>query len=123
TVFPYMMVSDANAFLGFLSKVFGATEIGRSVFPDGRIANIRITIGTSNFMVSEATDDMQVTPAAYYIYVEDVDATFDKAIACGATEIFAAADMPYQDRQAGVKDPFGMSWWISNRLVTKPYDS
>lgn len=72
-------------------------------------------------MVSDA-DAMEAMPAAYYVYVEDVDRTFENAIACGATEIFQATDMPYQDRQAGVTDPFGNIWWISKRLVNEPYD-
>ena len=74
-------------------------------------------------MVSEAANDgMQAMPAAFYVYVEDVDQTFEKSIGCGATEIFPATDMPYQDRQAGVTDPFENIWWISKRLVNEPYD-
>ena len=47
-------------------------------------------------------------PASYYLYVEDVYQTLEKAIAHGATELFAATDMPYQDRQAGITDPAAM---------------
>jgi PhnB protein len=123
TIFPYMIVSDADAFAKFLADVFGASELGRTMLPTGRIANIRIRIGSSTFMVSEAANDaLQAMPAAYYVYVEDVDQTFEKAIACGAIEVFKATDMPYLDRQAGVTDPFGNIWWISKRLVDEPYD-
>jgi len=123
TVFPYMLVAGADAFAEFLTRVFEATEIGRTVLPGGRIANIRIRIDTSTFMISEADGAMmQPMPGAYYVYVEDVDRTYAAALASGAESLFEPADMPYQDRQAGVRDPFGNVWWISKRLVEAPYD-
>lgn len=124
TVFPYMIVGDADEFTSFLSAVFGAIERGRTVLPDGRVANIRIRIGTTTFMVSQAGDGaMPAMPGAYYVYVEDVDSTFERALANGAAKIIEPTDMPYLDRQAGVSDPFGNIWWISKRLVDEPYDA
>lgn len=124
TVFPYMIVQGADTLAQFLSDVFAAEEIGRTTLPNGRIANIRIRIGTSAFMVSDAGDEsMKAMPAAYYVYVEDVDDTFENAIACGATKVIEPMDMPYLDRQAGVTDPCGNIWWISRRLVDAPYDA
>lgn len=124
TVFPYFLVSDADRFVEFLKNAFEATEIGRTVASDGRIANCRIRIGTSTFMVSEANkEDFQPMSAAYYLYVEDADATFAKAIDHGAKKIFDPMDMPYQDRQGGVTDPFGNIWWISTHLVPESYDA
>ncbi|WP_373083663.1 VOC family protein [Zhongshania sp.] len=124
TIFPYMLVNGANSLCVFLADVFGAEEMGRTVFPDGRIANIRIRIGTSNFMISETDGSaMKSMPGAYYIYVEDVDDTYKRALSAGAKSIFEPADMPYLDRQAGVVDPTGNNWWISKRLVEEPYDS
>jgi PhnB protein len=124
TLFPYMIVDDAEKFVQFLSKAFDSKEIGRTVLPNGRIANIRILIGTSAFMVSQSEDGgMKAMAGAYYIYVEDVDATFQQVIALGAEQMFEPVDMPYLDRQAGVTDPFGNIWWISRRLVDEPYDS
>jgi uncharacterized glyoxalase superfamily protein PhnB len=124
TVFPYMIVDSAEALVDFLSQVFNAKVVGKTVLPNGRAANIRIRIGTSTFMVSEAGDGaMKAMPGAYYIYVEDVDGTFEKAIASGAEKIFEPSDMPYLDRQAGVKDSSGNVWWISRHLVEEPYDT
>lgn len=123
TVFPYMIVDGADGFARFLADVFDAEETGRTVLPGGRVANIRIRIGTSTFMVSQASaDGMQAMPGAYYVYVEDVDGIFRKAVERGSIELFEPTDMPYQDRQAGVTDPFGNVWWISRRLVDEPYD-
>ena len=124
TVFPYMIVEGADGLAGFLAGVFGAEESGRTVLPDGSIANIRVRIGTSTFMISDAREGgMAAMPGAYYVYVEDVDAAYAKALAHGATSIFEPADMPYGDPQAGVTDPCGNAWWISRRLVDEPYDS
>jgi PhnB protein len=124
TVFPYMIVDRVDVLSDFLKRVFGATEEGRTVLPNGRIANVRIRIGTSTFMVSEAGDGgMRAMPGAYYVYVDDVDGTFAEALAADAKKIFEPTDMPYLDRQAGVEDPCGNVWWISKRLVEEPYDT
>ena len=124
TLFPYMIVDDADAFLAFLTNVFNAEEVGRTELPDGRLANLRIRIGTSMFMVSEADNEkLNALPSAYYVYVEDVDRTLEKAISHGGKKLFDATDMDYEDRQAGMSDPFGNLWWISRRLVERPYDA
>lgn len=122
TVFPYMLVDNANAFAAFLANVFDATEVGRTEFPDGRVANLQVRIGSSKFMIGEPDNETsRAMPGSYYVYVEDVDKTLEKAVAHGATELFGATDMTYQDRQAGIIDPFGNAWWISKRLVEEPY--
>jgi PhnB protein len=123
TVFPYMVVHQAEKFVDFLKIAFDATEVGRTQLPGGRIANVRIRIGTTTFMVSEANGgSLAAMPATYYIYVENVDRTMDKAVSNGARKMFDPMDMPYGDRQGGVTDPFGNIWWISHRLVNEPYD-
>jgi PhnB protein len=116
TVFPYMVVDQAEKFVDFLKNTFDAKEIGRTQLPGGRIANVRIRIGTTTFMVSEASgENLKAMPCAYYLYVENVDQTLDKAVSNGAKKMFDPMDMPYRDRQAGVTDPFGNIWWISHR--------
>lgn len=123
TVFPYMIVNGADSLARFLTDVFDAKEVGRTALPNGRVANIRISIGTSTFMLSDASDAIKALPASYYVYVEDVDRTFQRAIACGAAKVIEPMDMPYLDRQAGVTDPSGNIWWISRRLVEESYDT
>jgi PhnB protein len=122
TMFPYIMVNDMDRFVGFLKTVFNATELGRTVMPDGRVANCRLRIGTTSFMASSGGEGFPAMPAMHYVYVEDTDATFSKALANGAKKIMEPANMPYEDRQAGVVDPCGNTWWISTRLVTDGYD-
>ena len=123
TVFPYLLVDDMARFVDFVQKVFDATELGRTVQPDGRVANCRLRIGTTSFMVSEAAGEgFKAMPTMHYIYVEDTDATFAKALAHGAKKVMDPANMPYDDRQGGVIDPSGNYWWISTRLVEESYD-
>lgn len=124
TVFPYIVVDQPMALIDFLVSVFGANIDGKTQMPDGRLANVRVGIGSSKFMVGQAVGDgFKAAPAAYYIYVEDVDRTYASAIQKGAVSIFEPDDMPYGDRQAGVIDPTGNSWWISRRLIEAPYDT
>lgn len=59
--------------------------------------------------------------AAFYFFVSDADASFAQAVAAGAENIMDVADMPYGDRQGGVRDPSGNIWWISKRLSDEPY--
>jgi PhnB protein len=120
-MFPYIFVRNAEQFISFLKNAFGATEIGRTE-RNNLIANARIRIGTTTFMVSDAGDQIQPSQSAFYLYVENADAAYAKALACGARGMFAPVEMPYQDRQGGITDPFGNIWWISQRLVDSPYD-
>lgn len=123
TITPYFFVNDAERFVAFLVSAFDGTEALRSMRPDGRIANAQVRIGTSTIMVSEATGRYPPMPAAYYLYVEDADAAMAQAIAAGGTQEMAVGDMPYGDRQGGIRDPHGNLWWISQRLVRAPYSA
>lgn len=79
TVTPYFFVNDASGFVNFLKAAFGGTEVGLSKRADGKIANAQISIGTSTVMVSEAPEKYKNMRSAYYLYVEDVDASMAKA--------------------------------------------
>jgi PhnB protein len=121
TLFPYFFMRDAAAFVRFLLDGLGGVEIGRSVRPDGRIANAQVRLGTVTVMVSEATDRFPQMPASYYLYVEDADLAQARAIGAGAVEMVPVQDMPYGDRQGGVRDPHGNLWWLSQRLEAGSY--
>ena len=121
TVTPYFFVTDAERFLAFLVNGLGGNEVLRSKRPDGRIANAQVVLGTSTVMVSEASAKYPPMPASYYLYVEDVNLTMRNAVANGATVEMEVADMPYGDRQGGVKDIHGNIWWVSQRVLQEPY--
>jgi PhnB protein len=120
TVTPYFFVEGAGPFLDFLAQGLGGVEIGRHMNGD-RIANAQVRLGNSTVMVSEASAGFPAMPASYYLYVEDADDAMDRAIAAGGTPIMDVANMPYNDRQGGIKDPFGNLWWLSQRLIDGPY--
>jgi PhnB protein len=121
-VTPYFFVDDANAFVRFLVDGLGGIEAGRSLRPDGAIANARVRLATSTVMVSEASHDFPAMATSCYLYVEDADAAMARALAHGARSVMAVADMPYGDRQGGVRDAHGNLWWLSERTVRAPYD-
>lgn len=122
TVFPYIFASGAAAYLTFLEGAFGAEVLGKTEMPDGTVANARVRIGTTAFMVSEAGGQYKPSSAAFYIYVADADQTHRDALARGADDIHAPRAMDYGDRQGGVVDPSGNIWWISTRVTAEPYD-
>lgn len=121
TVTPYFFVTGAEQFVSFLVDGLGGVETCRSLRPDGRIANVQVLIGSSTIMASEASPQYPPMPAAFYLFVEDARASMQRALAHGATLEMAVADMPYGDRQGGVRDAHGNLWWISQRLVEEPY--
>ena len=121
TVTPYFFVANAEAFVRFLVQGLGGTETCRTLRPDGLIANVQVQLGTSTVMVSEATERYKPMAAAYYLYVEDADASMQQALVHGAVLEMEIGEMPYGDRQGGVKDQYGNIWWISQRTVHKSY--
>jgi PhnB protein len=121
TVTPYCFVNGAEKFVDFLVHGLGGVETLRSSRPDGRIANVQVRIGSTTLMASESTAAYPAMPASYYLYVEDADASMARALAHGATLEMPVGDMPYGDRQGGVRDPAGNLWWISQRIVQEPY--
>lgn len=120
-VTPYIFVDGGDDYVRFLEAAFGATEIGRSTAPNGRIANCQMKFDSATIMISEASDDFPASSAAFYLYVGDADAAMNRALEAGAEKIMDADDMPYGDRQGGVRDPSGNIWWVSQRLSSAPY--
>ena len=121
TVTPYFIAKDADAFVRFLVEGLGGAEICRTMRPDGFIANAQVQLGTSAVMVSEAAGKYGPMASAYYLYVDNADASMQRAIKRGATLEMDVMDMPYGDRKGGVRDRSGNIWWISQRTVEEPY--
>lgn len=112
TVTPYLLVSDADAELAFLKTAFGGTEVSCQRNPDHTVAHAEITIGDSHVMLGQAGGPWKPRPAALYLWVEDVDATYARALQAGATSESEPEDKPYGHRNAGVIDQGGVTWWI-----------
>ena len=116
-------MANAETFVRFLVQGLGGTATCRTMRPNGLIQNVQVKLGTSTVMVSEATDRYKPMTAAYYLYVEDADASMQRALKCGAMLEMEVRDMPYGDRQGGVKDQHGNIWWISQPTARESYTS
>ena len=115
TVTPYLTVPQAPRQIDFLKQAFGAQEVERMALPDGRVMHAEVKIGDSIVMMGEANDKWPAMPACLYLYVDDVDATYARALKAGATTLQEPADQFYGDRCGGVKDASGNTWWIATR--------
>jgi PhnB protein len=109
TITPRIVVADVAELVQFLRDTFGA--VGE--LPAGRPAELRI--GDSLVMISGA-GERDLFPAFMYVYVDDADAVYERAIAAGASTIEEPVDTPYGDRRAMVRDPHGNVFQIAHRL-------
>ena len=123
-VTPYLIVDGAAQALEFYKQVFGATERMRMAAPNGRIGHAEMRIGDSAVMLADEVPDMGYRgPKAYggsalslMLYVDDVDATFRRALAAGAIERRAVQNQFYGDRSGTLEDPFGHTWTVSTHV-------
>jgi uncharacterized glyoxalase superfamily protein PhnB len=107
TVTPRIFTQNVAGLVGFLRSVFDATGELRSGAP------CEIRIGDSLVMISDGGGIRAALPAFLYVYVEDTDATYRRAIDAGARSVEAPTDTPYGDRRATVEDRWGNSWQIA----------
>ena len=109
----YLHPLKAEPVIDFLKRGFGGEEIAKHASPDGVVQHAEIRVGDSVVEMGEAHGIYQPLPSTFYLYVNDVDALYDRALKAGATSLQAPADQPYGDRVAGTKDPFGNTWYIA----------
>lgn len=121
TATPYLVVHDARAAIGFYKSAFDATEHLLLTAPDGKVGHAEVRIGDSILMLSDEHPEMGFrgpksldgSAVSILLYVEDVDATFDRAVAAGANVQRPVADQFYGDRAGTLEDPFGHVWTIA----------
>jgi PhnB protein len=121
---PYLCIDGAEEAIAFYIDVFGATERMRMPGPDGKIGHAELQIGTGVVMLSDPFPEMAVsdpktvggTPVTIGLYVEDVDAVFDHAVAKGAKALRPVEDQFYGDRSGTFEDPFGHRWSVSTHI-------
>jgi PhnB protein len=114
----YLAVEDASKAIDFYKEAFGAEETVRMPGPDGKVAHAELQIGDSKLMLSDPFPQSNVRPpaerggstASVFMYVDDVDATFEQAQKAGATVVSELEDMFWGDRFGTVADPFGHVW-------------
>lgn len=124
TITPYLFIPDADQAVCFYAQAFEAVELRRYRDPSGVVRNVQIRIGDSPVMLG-IREDRDVTEvqvgdlprASIYLFVPDADDVFDKAIANGATALYRPEDQDYGNREGGIIDPFGITWWIATPLA------
>jgi PhnB protein len=130
TVTPYLIVDGAAAAVEFYEKAFGASERMRMAAPGGKIGHAEIEIGGSCIMLADEHPEMGArgpetiggTPVFLHVYVEDVDAVVERALAAGAKEVRPVEDQFYGDRAGSFEDPFGHVWHVATRVEEVPAD-
>lgn len=117
TVTPYITIPGASDLVNFVKKAFDAKVKEIHSTEDGIVRHALVKIGDSMVMIAES-GEMTETPAGIhlYLYVKDTDTYYKQAMAAGATSLMEPADQFYGDRNAGVKDPSGCSWWIATHI-------
>ncbi len=115
TVMPYLILKNAQEFISFTEQVFNAVENkkNREMRDEKTVRHSEIQIGDSTIMFADSTEQFKPQPGSLFIYVDDADDAFKKAIAHGASAINEVADQSY-GRSGGVEDSNGNSWWITS---------
>lgn len=122
TVTPYLVISGAARAIDFYKQAFGATELFRMAGPEGKIGHAELRIGDSPIMLSDemmgnkSPATLGGSPVGVFLYVEDVDAVFNQAVAAGAKSDMPPANMFWGDRYGKLTDPFGHIWSIATHV-------
>jgi uncharacterized glyoxalase superfamily protein PhnB len=116
TITPYLVVEGVPKLIEFLKQAFGAQEQGRMARPDGGVMHAEVKVGDSKLMIGEPMGDWKAKPCSLYLYVEDVDAVYQRAIQAGGTSVSEPSDQFYGDRTGGVIDPSGNYWGIATHV-------
>jgi uncharacterized glyoxalase superfamily protein PhnB len=122
TVTPYLVVPDADVELAFLKAAFGGTEENCQRNPDNKVMHAEIKVGDSLVMLGQAGGPWMPRLAALYLWVDDVDAAYARALRAGATSESEPEDKPYGHRNAGVIDQNGVTWWIGAPVKSRSSD-
>lgn len=116
-VIPYLLVDGASELTTFLTTAFDAKVRQRLDRPDGSIMHVELQIGDSIVMIGEPMAEFGAMPSSIYLYVEECDVVYGRAIEAGATSVMQPTDMTHAgERYGGVKDPSGNLWWIATHI-------
>jgi PhnB protein len=116
TVTPYLLVDGAEKFIDFAKEAFDAKLKFMSKTDDGKVMHATIQIGDSMLMVSDSMEGMPALATMQFLYVEDADSVFEKALAAKGRSIRDLRDEFYGDRAGAIKDQWNNTWWIATHL-------
>jgi PhnB protein len=119
TVTPHLVLDNAAQAIDWYKKALGAEEVARAVGPDGKIMHAEVRIGDSRIMMNDAMmggkgpKEIGGSPASLWLYVEDCDALFNRAVGAGAQVKMPMIDQFWGDRCGTLIDPHGYGWSIA----------
>lgn len=116
TVTPFLVVDGANELIRFIEQSFDGKVTSIMKTKEGRVMHAGVQIGDSQIMVTDSTEKYPAATTRLYLYVDDVDATYDNAIKAEGTSLREPTDEFYGDRSSGVKDAWGNEWWIATHV-------
>jgi PhnB protein len=116
-VTPFLHPIGAGKLIEFMKQAFGAEEVSREQSPEGMIHHAMMRIGDSMIEMGEAHGDAQPMPPALYMYVENLEETYERAINAGAISLQPPKDQGYGDRTAWVKDAWGNIWYLASPMA------
>ena len=123
SITPALTCKDAGRAIDFYKSVFGATEIMRMPGPDGKVMHSELRIGDSVIFVSDEFPGMSSAPTPgatnsvyIFMYTENVDATYNRAVAAGAKVDMPLMDQFWGDRYGKITDPFGHQWGLAQHV-------
>jgi uncharacterized glyoxalase superfamily protein PhnB len=117
TITPYLIVEDAARLIVFMKAALGAELTHEPTMrPDGSIMHATLKIGNSMLMLADTSRHAKATSVMLYLYVPDVDATYQRAIKAGATSVMEPVDQFYGDRSGGVTDFAGNTWFFGTHI-------
>jgi uncharacterized glyoxalase superfamily protein PhnB len=119
SVSPYLIVEGAAATIEFLAKAFNAVELRRFPTPDGsgKVMHAEVRIDDTVVMLADRPDEWPAVPAHVHIYVADVDAAYQQALAAGATSVQEPIKKEDDDKRGGVRDAGGTTWWLATKVT------
>jgi uncharacterized glyoxalase superfamily protein PhnB len=117
TITPYLIVEGAAKLIAFMKAALGAELTHEPTMrPDGSIMHASLKIGNSMLMLADVSEHAKATSVMLYLYVPDVDATYQRAIKAGATSVMEPSDQFYGDRSGGVRDFAGNTWFFGTHI-------
>jgi uncharacterized glyoxalase superfamily protein PhnB len=119
TVTPFLHPHGAPALIAFLKEAFAAEEMETHRGPEGAIAHATIRVGRSVIELGEAHGEWGPMPTMFYVYVDDVDAWYRRALAAGALSVEVPALQPYGERRAAVRDAFDNHWYLAEPAASR----
>jgi uncharacterized glyoxalase superfamily protein PhnB len=118
SVSVYLVVDGAQRVIDFLKKTFDATELRPYDMPGGSIMHAEVRIDDTVVMIADGGGAWPAFPSCLHVYVQDVDATYQRALEAGGVSVQAPERKQGDpDRRGGVKDPGGNTWWIATQVA------